>query len=452
MKNFSNNRRRFDWDGWIEKTMLTALYGLGFFGYNVALYIAVILYIPSRLVTMPHRAIMLGVASLSIFYMLFRGRRCYRGKLWIPLLVFWVLYGCRILIESMTGGMMAHPLNYYMLYAYGVCGVPMVCFMLRYSEGGIRFAFWVMQACAMGCVIMTLALYGFASGGRAVGGTFIGDFVAIGPLILSYMGSAVVVLGFYALLYPQNFRNVPRLLEFLILGVWALIPGESLRARLLQYTCALSLLLGGAYMLAMGASRGPVIAVFGCGIFIGLAKMREPVDVFKVIFVFICLGLLGGVGLYISNLMGSALAQRLMELTEVFDIIKYGGFGVERVFMWQSAIAQFLESPLLGNGLILSDYGTYPHNAILEAFMTTGIFGGIAFLTFLVGCLIKAYQLLKYAPEHGWVAVLFVHYVIYVQLSSSIGINNYFWYGAAGVLGLSQMMQDQVYTGRRRLG
>ena len=57
----------------LEKAMLVGMYGLGFFGYYYALFIAVILYIPSRTVTVPHRGIMLGLTLVALFYMLFRG-------------------------------------------------------------------------------------------------------------------------------------------------------------------------------------------------------------------------------------------------------------------------------------------------------------------------------------------------------------------------------------------
>jgi O-antigen ligase len=162
-------------------------------------------------------------------------------------------------------------------------------------------------------------------------------------------------------------------------------------------------------------------------------------------------GLVAVCGLFISQAMGSALVYRLTELLDIFDIIKYGGYGADRVFMWQAAIAQWLESPFFGRGLILEAYFTYPHNAVLEAFMTTGVIGGSAFLIFLIGCLVKAYQLLKHAPEYGWVAVLFVHYAIYVQFSSSITINSYFWYSAAGVLGLVHSLKDSGQWGRPML-
>jgi hypothetical protein len=443
MNNMSQSGGRFNWSNLIEKAMLSSLFGLGFLGYNFALYIAVIVYMPSRLVTMPHRALMLGVAMLALFSVLFGGRKCYRGKLWIPLVCFWGAYGLRIIYDNVFVGVLPHTMNYYLLYAYGVCAVPMVAFMASYSRQGMRFAFWALQAFAMGCVLMTLALYGFGGGGRSKGGEFIGDFVAIGPLHLSYMGSAILALGLYALLYPQNFRGVPRLLEFVIIGVFAFFDSKELRARLMQFFCAASLILGGVYLLVLGASRGPVMAVIGCGLFIGLAKIRNEIDVFKSFAVLIVLAVLGVLVLFVSRSMGSALAYRLGELLEIGDIIKYGGFGAERYFLWSSGISQFMESPIVGSGLMMSDYMTYPHNAILEAFMATGIFGGLAFLTFLFGCMYHAYKLLKYAPEYGWVSVLFIHYAMYIQVSSSIGINSYFWYAAAGVLGLSQTMMDQ---------
>jgi O-antigen ligase len=80
----------------------------------------------------------------------------------------------------------------------------------------------------------------------------------------------------------------------------------------------------------------------------------------------------------------------------------------------------FLNHPLFGGGLFEPSLITYPHNTVVEAFMATGIFGGMAYLIMLVIAAVKAFVLMKRRPEMSWLPVLFLQQVIFWLTSGCI--------------------------------
>lgn len=425
----------------LDRIMQVSVYSLGFFGFYLAMFVAVVIYMPSRYATIPQRGIMLGAVCLTAYYALVRGRRFYSGGALIYLVVFWMAMLLRIYFGHLTGEIRMHPTSYYLIYSVGVCAFPMIPFLVQVDYRRMMIGFWSLMFTGVLGAIIAVSLYGFAGVGRAKGGEFVGDFVAIGALHLSYLGSALFCLGLFTAFYSENFKslNLRRPVQGIFwTGIFYFILPERWRFIIPQIYITLLLLAAGTYLVIFGASRGPMLAIATCGIFIALAKTKRLEHIFRLLFILLVVGV-GGFGLlYLSQFMGSNLYSRVMGMADLVDIIKYGGFGGERYFLWKDALSQFFSSPLFGSGLVLEGYYSYPHNGIIEAFMATGIFGGTAYCIFVFICLKRAFDLLRYEPRYGWASVLFVHYLMYLQFSSSLMTNNFFWYAAAMVLGFSE--------------
>ena len=404
------------------KNLTTAvLYGVGLFGMHVALLIAVILYIPSRSTTMPFRAGVLIISIWAIFLAVSKGFAFYRGKLWIAFAVFWAFYGLKIFMEPML--LLQQSRMNYALYAFGICAIPTCGYLVSTTRSNLRAGMIWMYAVAFLAGAMSIALYGNASihgAGRAKGGEFIGDFVALSPLLISYTGSALVVLGTY----------------------WALVR-ESLPSVIIRYVIAGAFVAIGTYLMALGASRGPVIAAFiPCALFM-LCRVRKPSDVIMLIVSSVMLAGVGFVLLFFADQMGSQLVMRLKLLLYVQETYMQGGVGIGRLSIYPLAIQQFLENPILGSGLYLRAVDSHPHNFILEAYMTTGVFGGTAFLIYFCACLTRALKIIRYFPSYSWVSLFFLHYAVYCQFSSSIINNHYFWYSSAMVIAVYEFASKE---------
>lgn len=393
-----------------EKWLCGVVYLMGFFGFHVFLNLAVVAGVPTRFGTVPVRGLALGVSLAALVIWVVQGRPMYRGKAWWFLLGFWGLYGLRILYEWGNPSLIKSGKDY-LIFGYGVCLLPMLGFMLRFREDAVRWAFRVLLASGfIACLSCGWIYRGFFGGfyGRLKKGQMIGDYVSASPLTISYMGSSFIVLGIYLLFDRAKSKS----------------PGRRL-------ALALVVIAAGTVPLLLGASRGSLVAVVFatfCMVAVRLNRSRDWLSIGLGLTVFS--GFL--VWLYVNaSSLGSTLVSRFLNIGS--DVaLQTGRSG--RLVIYQAAWSEFWESPHIGSGLTIHAIGYHPHNMILESFLATGLLGGGLFLAFLCVCFWRSLQLLKARSEFGWIAVLFLHYFIYGQLSTSITTNSFFWVSAGGVL------------------
>lgn len=93
-----------------------------------------------------------------------------------------------------------------------------------------------------------------------------------------------------------------------------------------------------------------------------------------------------------------------------------------------ASIQEFWKSPILGTGLSEPITYQYPHNSIIEAFMSMGILGGSLFLFVLCYGLYRAFLHAFSTSSWCWAGFLFFQYVVYGMLSSSIYLLEVFWF------------------------
>jgi O-antigen ligase len=127
-------------------------------------------------------------------------------------------------------------------------------------------------------------------------------------------------------------------------------------------------------MLLLGASRGSGIALFFTTII--LLFMSSSVLKLKLVLLNV---FIGTILIYAAEATGSTIFVRLFE---TWDAINNQGSSAARIDIWNQSWDYFMASPLIGGRIEIN--GSYPHNFILEAFMTTGIIGGFALLIFIV--------------------------------------------------------------------
>ncbi len=403
----------------MEKVAAGFLFCFGFFAFTCTLLLVVFAGLSSRMITVPYRVLFLFGSIAVVLWALINGLSMPRRGCFLLILPFWIILGMRILVEW-GGATAVDSLRYRDLFyqSFLQCFVPMVAFWRGYTFPAYRIGLkGLMLFGFISCVFATWLYRGaFVSGiGRLHEGVSVGDVVALNPLNLSYLGSAMIVLGMTLLIDSESFKNkhIGRLASFLAIAA-------------------------GVPAFLLGASRGSVIAIFACSLLLlfGRVKFQSA----RKVLVFV--GFLGlvGVGLfYFAYITESSVFARFLTLSEQFD----GASPNIRVSIWRNAIDLFWSSPIWGAALSLEG-GLYPHNHILESFMISGVIGGIPFVAVMLMGLGKAFYIARRSSQLTWIGVVFVHYFVAGLVSNSIMTSAFLWFALAAVFGASSTLERSI--------
>src|SRR5205807_9266535 len=94
--------------------------------------------------------------------------------------------------------------------------------------------------------------------------------------------------------------------------------------------------------------------------------------------------------------------------------------------------------------------GFYPHNVVVESFMATGVFGGIAFTLLLSATCFQAWRLLIYNPARAWLGVLFFHALVASLFSGALYLSYQLWYLIGAVVATSSLHSRFNLKGQRK--
>lgn len=114
------------------------------------------------------------------------------------------------------------------------------------------------------------------------------------------------------------------------------------------------------------------------------------------------------------------------------------------------AINQFFDHPVTGSALVELNSGQYPHNWIIEAFMTTGILGGFIFLIILSTGLVFACRLVRGPAAVRWLGLLYVQYLMGGMFSGGFYFDYTFWCITATVFASNSIMADNLMPAGKR--
>ncbi len=412
----------------VDKILWFVLLGLGFGGFFLGLYIAVVLYIPSREISVPYRAIMLIAACVMIGKMFLYHERFYSRWLWLPIGLFFLLYTLRIVADGyFTRQPLPDTPERMLLMTIGACLIPMVALMRNMNRPAVEIAFLGFLVFTVPFGLGTVGLYQEFFGGegtsRMRGGQFIGDHIGVTPLGVAYMGAAMIAVGTSRLFLPRIAGTLQRR-GFPILLIAAGLPP-----------------------FLIGASRGAVVGLIVCAGAMTLSKLRSG-QVANLLAVSVAVGIVG-VGIVVAaQEVGSGVVDRFMLIGEQIQV---DASGAARLYIWSTTWQGFLSSPFFGYGLVVPGVATYPHNSILEAFAGTGILGGVCFCILFSAGVLRANFLIGNHPQYSWLGALFLMYATYSLFSSSIGTLGFFWMGLGAVFGASHFLgYDNPKSGAKR--
>lgn len=406
-----------------EARVCAFLFALSFFGYSLTHLCMVWLQVPSRFGTIPHRGAILVCAMIAVLGCLVGQRPspwC-RGIAPVALALFWALYTWTALREwTNPAPHLSELAPTYLAFGLGACFLPALGFFRRFTPESLRAARTAMIG--MGLVVGGLlllrsrTLFGTDFARYGGYGEMTALFVDFNPLHFAYLGSALLVLAVYAVLYGP-WRGMRRLA---LVGALAGI---------------------GALLLLLGSGRGAVFAVLITASMAMAARLRRVRDLPRVVASLTVVAVIGyGFYEYGERTIGSDLIRRLEVVADGANVTSPAG----RLALQSEAFEAFAQAPLIGYGLGLPSNGAYPHNYFIESLLATGLLGGSLFAVYALATLVASWRLLRSGHESAWVAMLAIHYFIAVQVSSGLATDSAFWLSSAAVLSTSQTVQQIV--------
>jgi len=404
----------------------------------------------SQILTIPYRALVLFLSLLIIFSLLFHSSKRNNQSLKIlnknPFLLyiacfFVCFYSLRILNDTLSYNnlmILIHPSSFYLMFWFLIGLVPSFAFIgIDYiSENSRSYLMSSLFVCFIILIQFTFRLndlnqvmFAIESYGRV-------GFEAINPISIGVISSSAFLISLYSM--TKKWFNEQKL--------------DLLFAVFLYFLAGLAL-----FFLLLSASRGPTLSTISCfsiflfsktilnkssfSIFDWLTNLTKVnIKYFILIFV-ILLGLVfvtqflptGEKSIpFLSNIS----LERLLYFRDYYDetndlTVQAGGYSGSRKDLFAFSLKIIMEEDLLsfliGYGLELPGLG-YPHNLVVEAFLSTGIIGGTLFLIMFIRCFIKSIKILINNNTWGWLGLLYIQYAVQSFASGSLYTSNVFWH------------------------
>jgi O-antigen ligase len=101
--------------------------------------------------------------------------------------------------------------------------------------------------------------------------------------------------------------------------------------------------------------------------------------------------------------------------------------------MMGAAWREYQDNPILGSSIVERQWLSYPHNAVLESFMATGTFGGVAFVLMMAIATWRAFRIMRRDVSISWLPLCFFQQLIGAMFSGGI-YGNFVLFGLTGIM------------------
>lgn len=374
---------------------------MSFPGYPLVAAFSTITGLPNTPLSIALRGLNFGLALLLILAGIASRRERSSGLLLVALGVFWLAYTVRLYSDTLYDpAFLGKEVSYYWAWAIGGCLVPMLGLAMKTSrpEQADDYFRWLYLATFAACFLsmfLATGTVGTEPGLEYESGRM--RLEALNPIALGHLGAMLVELSAWALLFHRPWSRGSR--RLLLLAGLAI----------------------GCYVLLAANSRGPVLAVLACFLFLlCFVSFRYKFAVMA----FLVVGALAIVplSLYLqetqninafSRLFGQSLEQHAEQSS--------------RLDLFASAFEVFLTNPWLGGALEDPLTSSYPHNVIVEAYMALGLFFGSLFVIALIALCYRTAVLFRRFPQYGWPSLLFIQYLVGAQFSGALYGSTFMW-------------------------
>ncbi len=292
------------------------------------------------------------------------------------ILLFWVVYAVRITHDLSTGvvfGLNSSVVVYG--FAFGAILLPILlvmcyqhlldplkieraCYHLIFLGGIAIVALFVLRS-----ETVTLDILSARGSIRAEGDD---TGALINPITVSYYGALLVVFSLYRAVYGR--LNL----------VFALVAGAV-----------------GLILIAVGASRGPVLNLIICILVVVALKIHDARYKVYAGLKYVAFGICGAFVIFLglrNNIDTDKiyLITRLTQFAEARKTQQLEYRDYQRMF----AVEDFKDSPFIGKQFVGTWDNFYPHNIIIEVPMALGVVGIVLALAVIFGCLISVRYIL----------------------------------------------------------
>jgi len=393
----------------ISKTFLGTLsswvFALLCFAYPISAIISSILGVSSTPINIIYRAINLTF-SLYIIVVSVILYRCTISKYAVPMLIFLVLYLCRIVWDTSFADVNAEttPIEIYSFYIGSII-IPIIAILLTFKYVDTRkTVLRVFYTLILGNLLL---FYFFMSqNGWTISPSMLlsraevkgadDESLIVNPISFGLYGGYLVLLCLSLLLLCQkkfsatvlNFAGI-----FLFLGLFNLI---------------------------IASSRGPFLfSFFGILVILRIhfVYVKKTYMYYgRVIIILILVSTSIGVAYrqMIANDIEIGIFERLVNMKESLE----NGEKEERQELYIEAFEMFKSSPIIGKQFVLESTGAYPHNVILEVLMSTGMIGLFFYILSLGVICVK---LISFRGASVYYAVFISLIILSIGISLSTG-------------------------------
>jgi O-antigen ligase len=150
-----------------------------------------------------------------------------------------------------------------------------------------------------------------------------------------------------------------------------------------------------------------------------------------------------GVVFAVLYLEETGVIDFLARLTDTFQDVA----SQERARMIRGAWTQFTEHPMLGSAFVELQFMENPHNIVLESLMALGVVGLGLLLVSMGASLAAAGEVIRSAPRHAWVGLVYLQYVVNGMLSGSLFTDHAFWFFGLASLALAKSLAARAGGG-----
>ncbi len=375
----------------------------------LAIIIALGLSAQSRIFTVPLRL----VTTLLMLYVILKISKKTKPYFlhlkinsFIISIVFFVFF-IKVLVDVNIGTNLLRSWPEYIFYSINFCILPYYMFsqldFYKYKHTIINATIFSGFVMGVVCVLLyqDILLLGV---GRISEVAYYDDSISevINPLALSYCSVLTIGLCIFKFI---NERNLTLKIK-------------------IYYTSTIFLSL---IMFFLGASRGSVVALF----FMILSFFYFSNKKVKKRFLITCLIAIPLVlqGIAFTN---SAVFDRVFNSSSQLNIDSMG-----RGDLWRIAWGYFIENPWFGGHIELIDVpnyrgylpgSIYPHNMILEVFMSSGILVGLLFVFLIIFNFSQLFAALKKNPKEIWIIIILIVGFVQHFFSGAIYVATLFFF------------------------